>query len=842
MKKKVLALVVLAAMLVSVLPMAAFAETPSTTYTFKDGVASAKVKAGTEYPIVLVAANGTAVAEDIKTIEGIDNPTKSVSGGNLTIAVTPEAGISKDYPIVIKDKADATVGTFTLTAYTEGGVTPYGGGVTVTTAEADVVATPSENEDGVEFEVVVVTTNDQIAEETYVYAASNRSSVDQFYYKDENDNWVKTGYKLKNETPEEITGKPGAIPVPAGSKSAVVEVKAVSSIAGSNVKVAFSTEDQADAYAYVTGADNSSSANIIDAKSYTVAFTTAGATKIEFTKTAGFDKAYANNIDTVEVSAYVTSAGYPAAGKEVTFSIVKGTGASLSATTATTNAAGKATVKVYSSKPGDVEIQAKTGDVKTGTKENGANAVVTFSSTGIVSIKAESDDNQKIARNGDKDVVFKYSAYDANGNKVLLAKGNAALDEKEKQIKDSQVSIVTKPSGSNLKDDHVVIGYNADGLATVSIPRAKLDKDGDYEIRYYLVNGSSVSYKFSAKKQGDITAMELKYGSDSYSAEAAVPSPELKYLDAEGYATTVESGAFDSSVKFTISDASFLAAGSTTFATKGNFTLEDKTGVVTMTAIDTDKDLVATQVLNIQKAASSLKLTAPNATAAGKDAEIKIQLVDADGKPAASGKDADSSASKAIIVSKPTGAIVTVDDVDVDDFAKGEASVKVTSYVAGTVKVQVIIAEVGSTKVYTGSTDVVFGEGGAVEGNQVIFMIGSSSYVVDGQPVAGTSVPFIENGRTYLGVRDMAYAMGISDDFVKWDQATQTASITKNGITVEVTVGASAIKVTKDNVTTEVAIDAPAQNKDGRVFLPFRAVFTAFGYEVEYSNGVIVCK
>ena len=48
--------------------------------------------------------------------------------------------------------------------------------------------------------------------------------------------------------------------------------------------------------------------------------------------------------------------------------------------------------------------------------------------------------------------------------------------------------------------------------------------------------------------------------------------------------------------------------------------------------------------------------------------------------------------------------------------------------------------------------------------------------------------------------------------------------------------------MTKDNVTTEVAIDAPAQNKDGRVYLPFRAVFTAFGYEVEYSNGVIVCK
>ena len=121
-------------------------------------------------------------------------------------------------------------------------------------------------------------------------------------------------------------------------------------------------------------------------------------------------------------------------------------------------------------------------------------------------------------------------------------------------------------------------------------------------------------------------------------------------------------------------------------------------------------------------------------------------------------------------------------------------------------------------------------------------MISSPSYLVGGVPVAGTSTPFVENGRTYLGIRDMAYSMGIvGDENVKWDNAAQTATITKDGITVQVIVGANAIKVTKDGVTTEVAIDAPAQNKDGRVFLPFRAVFEAFGYSVEYANGVITC-
>ena len=88
----------------------------------------------------------------------------------------------------------------------------------------------------------------------------------------------------------------------------------------------------------------------------------------------------------------------------------------------------------------------------------------------------------------------------------------------------------------------------------------------------------------------------------------------------------------------------------------------------------------------------------------------------------------------------------------------------------------------------------------------------------------------------------MGMAMGIiGDENIVWDAATQTAKLIKDGITVEVTVGASVIKVTKNGVTTETAIDAPAQNKNNRVYLPFRAVFEAFGYSVEYANGTITC-
>jgi len=60
---------------------------------------------------------------------------------------------------------------------------------------------------------------------------------------------------------------------------------------------------------------------------------------------------------------------------------------------------------------------------------------------------------------------------------------------------------------------------------------------------------------------------------------------------------------------------------------------------------------------------------------------------------------------------------------------------------------------------------------------------------------------------------------------------------------VKVTVGASAILVTKSGVTSEVAIDAPAVNKEGRVYLPFRHVLEAFNYNVEWDEATqsIIC-
>jgi len=523
----------------------------------------------------------------------------------------------------------------------------------------------------------------------------------------------------------------------------------------------------------------------------------------------------------------------------------------LTATKATTDVTGKAEVKIYATKASGTtpfEVQAKVSGITTTAAHK---VYVVFATPGITSIKAESDNNQKVARDSG-DFKLKFSAYDAAGNKVAIS-----ADELDAMTR----TVVTKPSGSGISDSKAAaptINTNAslnfklatrtDGDADIVIDTNALKKDGDYEVKVHLVNGSAVSYKFSAKEQGEIVKMELSYGADSYAGSTILPQPDIKYYDAEGYKVTKAFGSVNTpDVKLSISDASFIDTSwgvGTINPLDGTFKLkDDKSGVITMTAIDTAKNLVATKVLNVQKPASYLKLTPQSVGAVGGEVTVNIELVDVDGKLASSGYAALASGTSATIIAKPEGAVATADSVNTADFKKGKSTVKVSSNVEGDVTLQVIITEdVGlltAGKVYTGAATVSFGKASTGAG-QVIFIVGAPSYVSGNKVVSAESPSFIDNGRTFLGVRDMGTSIGAT---IEWDQASQTATLTKDGVTVKVTVGATKIAVTKNGVTSEIVIDAPAQNKNGRVYLPFRAVMEAFNYTVTFDQATnsIVC-
>ena len=120
----------------------------------------------------------------------------------------------------------------------------------------------------------------------------------------------------------------------------------------------------------------------------------------------------------------------------------------------------------------------------------------------------------------------------------------------------------------------------------------------------------------------------------------------------------------------------------------------------------------------------------------------------------------------------------------------------------------------------------------AVLAREAILTIGKSSYILDGKTETSDAIPYIKNGRSFFPLRVIAKALGVTDKNIKWDSASQTATLIKGSDTVEFTVGK---KTYKHNGTT-LTMDVQAENVSGRIYLPARYVSDALGGEIEWNN------
>lgn len=101
--------------------------------------------------------------------------------------------------------------------------------------------------------------------------------------------------------------------------------------------------------------------------------------------------------------------------------------------------------------------------------------------------------------------------------------------------------------------------------------------------------------------------------------------------------------------------------------------------------------------------------------------------------------------------------------------------------------------------------------------------------IVNDHIVFSDVAPYIKNSRTYVPIRFIAEELGFD---VKWDSKTKKVTMTDGKSTVELTIGSKTMLVNGE----KVKLDAPAEIKDQRTFVPLRAIAEAFGKSVEYSN------
>lgn len=103
----------------------------------------------------------------------------------------------------------------------------------------------------------------------------------------------------------------------------------------------------------------------------------------------------------------------------------------------------------------------------------------------------------------------------------------------------------------------------------------------------------------------------------------------------------------------------------------------------------------------------------------------------------------------------------------------------------------------------------------------------------------GYGVPYIDNhGRLMVPLRKSMEAIGAE---VNYDSKNQIITAEKDGIIVKIPAGEKYIEVNGQNVK----LDTVSVINDNRTFIPVRAIFEAFGFNVEWhdnSNTAILIK
>jgi hypothetical protein len=94
------------------------------------------------------------------------------------------------------------------------------------------------------------------------------------------------------------------------------------------------------------------------------------------------------------------------------------------------------------------------------------------------------------------------------------------------------------------------------------------------------------------------------------------------------------------------------------------------------------------------------------------------------------------------------------------------------------------------------------------------------------------AAPYIKNNRTYMPVRYVAYAMGLTDANIVWNGATNTATLTKGSTSVILVIGSRIMYVNGAPRTMDVAPEIT----NNRICLPIAWVASAFGCTATWNG------
>lgn len=112
-----------------------------------------------------------------------------------------------------------------------------------------------------------------------------------------------------------------------------------------------------------------------------------------------------------------------------------------------------------------------------------------------------------------------------------------------------------------------------------------------------------------------------------------------------------------------------------------------------------------------------------------------------------------------------------------------------------------------------------------------VFALNSTSYIFNDKTGIMDVAPYVKDSRTYIPVRYLAYALGVTPENIVWNQANQTVTVSLDKTVVAMTIGNTTMTV--NGVSTEM--DVAPEILDGRTMLPARYLAEALGATVTWN-------
>lgn len=391
------------------------------------------------------------------------------------------------------------------------------------------------------------------------------------------------------------------------------------------------------------------------------------------------------------------------------------------------------------------------------------------------------------------------------------------------------VMILKKADDSTLEASDLNLAWSADkGVYTLVYVGDSAAKDlipGEYKVRVSLDSGDYAEASFNVAKFGTVEDLVIDLTAQNTNIEnkdAITQIDDQVALGETVKATTSYVDANGLKVPANVICSFNGSAVNDADKTDNTFIVKDDLGYVGTTITvkaydDSAKKFVEKTVTVVDGYQDETLAFDPTEGTVDKNNTVNVTVVDKDGNLSKVNGELDA------YVESQSNEEANVDVTVNKNVNNGKGTLTIYSDKETSVDV-VVVVKAKNGELYGKTLTYTVGNKDINADKSVVMTIGSSDYVVNNQLVAGDAAPYVADNRTMVPIRALTEAFGAKVDF-----ENNVVTIVDGDTTIAMTIGETTYTVNGEEATMDVA---PVIGSGDRTYVPVRFVGEALGYEV----------